>query len=167
MTPTARNAAIAAAATLIPAAIAAAIYPDRARALPERISARVRDSFESDDFDSQARRALARLEALTDRLDRRDETSDPRPGLLAAGLALVLVVPAALTMLFPDRARAARDTALGYFRDTEDDEDRAAAAAVEAELGRVSQRLDALSTDIETARDANYEAVTKAAQNKG
>ena len=161
MTPTARNAAIAAAATLIPAAIAAAMYPDRARALPGRIVDRSRDLFESDDIDSQMRRALARLDHLTDGLDRYTGRNQPQFStgtLVAAGIAAAIAIPAALTAIFaPDRVRAARDSVVGYF--SEEDE-----AEMQSELSRVSERLDALNSDIEAQRERAFDAVTGAAQ---
>ena len=162
MTPTARNAAIAAAATLIPAAIAAAIYPDRARALPGRIADTARDAFDGDDIESQVRRTLARLESLTEGLDLHARRNSPAisPGaLIAAGVAAALVIPAALTAVFaPDRVRAVRDRAVGYFNDDDLDDQ------VEDELTRVSERLESLSADIDRQRDSAFDSVTSAAQ---
>ena len=165
MTPTARNAAIAAAATLIPAAIAAAIYPDRARALPGRIADTARDVLDGDDTDTQIRRTLARLQALTDNLDLHTRQSTPgiSPGaLIAAGVAAALVIPAALAAIFaPGRIRAARDRAAGTFRDDAgsdlDDE-------VDEELSRVSERLETLTADLDRQRDDAFDSVTAAAQ---
>ena len=159
MTPTARNAAIATAATLIPAAIAAAFYPDRARALPGQIADRARDAFDdSDDFETRARRTIARLESLTDGLDRFSRPSTPTvsaAAMIAGGIVAALAVPAALAAFFPDRARAYRDAAIGYFRS--DDEAR-------EELSRVSERLNSLSKDIERQRSSNYDDVVSAAK---
>ncbi len=162
MTPTARNAAIAAAVTLIPAIAAAAFYPERARALPGRVGDRVRDIFEDDDdVEATVRRLVARLDALTHRLDRHDSfmdrARDVSPGAaIAAGLAALVVIPTALTAIFaPHRLREARDAAMGYWSDHDD---------VGDELSGLSSRLDELTADIEKQRDSNFDAVTRAAR---
>ncbi len=173
MTPTARNAAIAAAIAIVPAVAAAVFYPERARAalpdrtrsLPGRLYDRVHELFEDeDDIEKATRRVVSRLENLTHRLDAReslmDRARDVPPGAaIGAGLAALLVIPAALTAIFaPDRLRAARDRVTGYWRDEDELHD---------ELSGLSDRLDSLSENIEKQRDANFAAVTGAAKSDG
>ncbi len=159
MTPTARNAAIAAAITLVPAIAAAAFYPDRTRALPGQVSDRVRELFEDeDDIEKATRKVVSRLENLTHRLDSRslsDRMPHVSPGAaIAAGIAALVVIPTALTAIFaPHKFREARDAAVGYWRDDEE---------IERELSGLTERLDSLSSDIEKQREANFDAVTGA-----
>lgn len=160
MTPTARNAAIAAAITLVPALAAAALYPDRARALPGQVSGRVREIFEDDSEVEQAtRQVVSRLEGLTRRLESRalaDRVPEISPAAaIGAGIAALVLIPAALTALFaPHRFRQAKDAALGYWSDENDID-----PAVEDELSGLSERLDTLSADIERQREDNFDAV--------
>ncbi len=159
MTPTARNAAIAAAITLVPAIAAAAFYPAQTRALPGQVSDRVRELFEDeDDIEKATRRVVSRLENLTHRLDSRtlaDRMPEVSPATaIAAGIAALVVIPTALTAIFaPHKFREARDAAMGYWHDDE---------AVEQELSDITERLDTLSSDIEKQREANFDAVTGA-----
>lgn len=170
MTPTARNAAIAAAVAVVPALAAAtayAVYPERTRSLPGRVSDRIRDMFEDEsDIETATRRVVARLEDLSHRLDRREglvrraRDIDLPPGAaIGAGIAALLVIPVALTAIFaPNRLRAARDRVTGYWRNEEE---------IGEELSGLSERLDSLSADIEKQREANFDAVTQAARSDG
>lgn len=159
MTPTTRNAAIAAAITIVPAIAAAAFYPSQTRALPGQITDRVRDLFEEeDDIEKATRKVVSRLDGLAHRLDARSLSNrmpDVSPGAaIAAGIAALVVIPAAITAIFaPHKFREAKDAALGYWRD--DDE-------LHSELSGLSERLDTLSGDIEKQRQANFDAVTGA-----
>ncbi len=172
MTPTARNAAIAAAVAIVPAAIAAAFYPDRTRELPHqarslsgRLTDRVRDMFENEsDVETATRRVVSRLEDLSHRLDRReslmDRARDVSPGAaIGTGVAALLIVPTVLVAIFaPNRLREARDTVTSYWRDEEELHD---------ELSGISERLDSLSDHIERQRESNFDAVTRAAKSNG
>ncbi len=171
MTPTARNSAIAAAITVVPAVLAAAFYSDRARALPDqarslsgRVSDRIRDMFEDEsDVETATRRVVSRLEDLAHRLDRRESMMSrarnvdmPPAAAIGAGLAALVIIPTALTAIFaPNRLRAARDRVTAYWQDEEE---------IQEELSGLSERLDSLSQDIEKQRDANFDAVTQAAK---
>lgn len=174
MTPTARNSAIAAAITVVPAVLAAAFYSDRARALPDqarslsgRVSDRIRDMFEEeDDIETATRRVVSRLEDLSHRLDRREslmrrarDIDVPPAAAIGGALAALVIIPTALTAIFaPNRLRAARDRVAGYWRNEEE---------IQEELSGLTDRLDSLSKDIEKQRDANFDAVTRAAQSDG
>ncbi|SPJ24457.1 hypothetical protein [Palleronia abyssalis] len=176
MTPATRNTAIAAAATLIPAALAAAAaaaYPERTRRIGHEIGDRVHSLFDDTtaDVDTRTRRIAHRLEELTHRLEAQlprhqsswtshmpsmpSMPSTPSPmAMIGGGIAAALLIPAALTAIFaPHKLREARDAVTNYWSDEE----------VADELTRVSERLDSLSADIEKHREDNFDTVVAAA----
>lgn len=115
MSPLTRNIALTAASTLLPALIGFLVAPERTRSLPDRIGHRVRGLLENDDtVEANLHRISARLEDLSRQLDvhgsqamkRMHETSPTTR--LVAGLAALVVIPAALTAIFaPGRLRQA------------------------------------------------------------
>ncbi|TDL81873.1 hypothetical protein E2L08_04260 [Palleronia sediminis] len=181
MTPFARNAAIAAAAVLVPAAAAAAIAyaPERSRSLPARWGDRLRDLLH-DEPDTNLDRITARLDALAHRIEAaghgaysRAETAYARAGdtstatRILAGVGIMTIVPIALTAIFaPDRAADLRDRVTDRLRGGRaDEDDDAMGQQIDDELDALNERLSGLSEDLDRQRDMNFAAVTRTARN--
>ncbi|WP_375261426.1 hypothetical protein [Palleronia sp.] len=188
MNSTARNVALATAATVLPAAAAALTYPDRTRRLGHVIGDRMTGLLEDTpthgrrvqhaltdraqeiygagaaEFEDRTRRIMHTLEELTHRLDRRvrgePEIEHHTPvALICGGIAAALIIPTVLTAVFaPQKLRDARDAVTGYFSDEEE---------IGKELTRMSERLESLSADIARQRDSNFDDVVSQAKKDG
>lgn len=160
MSPFTRNIVLATAAAVLPAIAAAAVSPDRARALPRRISTRVRDIFEDDDsVEGNLRRITARLEDLSHQIDARSAMERVRDTStttrILTALAALLLLPAALSAIFfPDRLRAARDRVIEHGPWAHDDDES------------WDDELEELEDDLEAQRDDAVAAVSKAANRR-
>lgn len=152
MSPFTRNIALTAAA-LLPALIGLAVASERVRVLPNRIGHRVRDLFEDDDtVEASLRRITARLDDLSHQIDARgshvmDRMHDTSPTTrLLAGIAALLVIPAALTAIFaPGRLRLAGARSPDDIEASGDD-------IGDLETALEKQRSDAVSTVSRAAR---------------
>ena len=161
MSPFTRNIAVTAAATLLPALIGLVIAPERTRALPDRISHRVRGLFDDDDtVEASLRRITARLEDLSHQIDARGASATHRmretstTSRLMAGIVALLVIPAALTAIFaPGRLRVSRGwDGDGAHREEDDDVNRWGDDVGHLEEALERQREDAVSAVSQAAR---------------
>lgn len=150
MSPFTRNIILTAVAAILPALVGLAVAPERARALPGRIGHGVRDLLEDDSVEASLRRITARLDNLAHQIDahgasaadRMRETSTATR--LVAGIAALLVIPAALTAIFaPGRLRGSRSHDAGYA--SRDDVDRGGDEVGDLEEALEKQRSDAVS----------------------
>lgn len=149
MTPTTRNLAIGAAAlAAIPAIAALALGPDRARALPSRAAARIRDALPDGNVEDNVRRISARLDDLSDDIDGyfRGPSTAERMTPVAIALAILPAVAALVPKLLNSDMvpRGMRDTA-------------------SSSLSDISARLAELDEKIAAQRDDAFDTVKKAA----
>ena len=192
MNSTARNVALAAAATILPAAAAAAIYPDRTRRLGHIVGDRVYGLFDDSpyharsrsrsarhaigdrsreiydasaaEFEDRSRRIMSTLDELVHRLDRRSrDVSLPEIDTSRATPFALIGGSIAAALVVPTVLTAI--FAPQKLRDARDAVTGYFASEEEIgeELSRVSERLDSLSADIEKQRESNFDDVVKQA----
>ncbi|TRD16613.1 hypothetical protein [Palleronia caenipelagi] len=157
MTPSSRNAAIAAASTLIPLVAGAIVAARSDRSAVDRLSSRVSDAWENrPDLESHLSDLRDRANALGHRLDpRRDDDSDRLRMLLAAG-ATALLVPAAIAALIGAKRR---NTVVEEVTESLPDEER-----IRSAVSDISERLQSLSAHLEQQRENAFEMVRDAAR---
>lgn len=164
MSPLYRNIAIAAALVAVPAALTAAVGPDRVRSLPGRLGSRMRDWWDDDSLENNLRHLAARFEDLTDQVDLHVGPKRDRSwGIMGSILGIAILVPAAIAALSgAGKLDGLRDRAAEYWAD-EDAED-GGDDALQRDLSDLTDRLDSLNADLESQRDSNFDTVTRAAR---
>lgn len=191
MTSTARNVALAAAATILPAAAAAFAYPDRTRRLSHTIGDRVSALFDdspletlsrgraarhaigdraqqayqvtSAEFEDRTRRILRGLDELAHRLDRRgiEESFHDTPRV--SPLAMIGGGIAAALVVPTVLTAIFAPQKLRNARDAVTGYFSSEEEIAE-ELNRVTDRLNSLSADLEKHRSSNFDDVVGAAK---
>lgn len=187
MTSTARNIALATAATILPAAAAAFAYPDRTRRLGHTIGDRVTSLFDdtslqtrgrdarhaigdrahevydatASELEDRTRRIMRSLDALVHRLDRREEVHEDthRSSPLAMIGGSIVVALIVPTVLTAIFAPQKLRSARDAVTGYFTSEEEIA-----GELNRVTDRLNSLSADLEKQRSSNFDDVVNAAK---
>ena len=190
MTPTARNIALAAAATILPAAAAALTYSDKTRRLGHTIGDRVSTLFDDTplqtrsrsrgarhtigdrahevydattaEFEDRTRRIMRSLDELMHRLDRHDVDDSLDTPRISPATMIGGGIAAALVVPTVLTAVFAPQKLRGA-RDAMTGY-FTSEEEIGEELTRVTDRLNTLSADLEKQRSSNFDDVVKAAK---